>query len=284
MTLPANKPEAIPSTAARPPAVWLVGPSEHADFREAVALIRAEAKLDATTEPPELIIIAQDRPGAVDQQAVEQFRRQAPLAGIVSLVGSWCEGEPRTGRPPVGVTRLYWYEFAPWWRRQMERRDEGLCPDWAIGNDCGMRISDCGIGREALTDSGLIALTVPRWETADALADILLRVGYATIWQPPANLDSLACAVTAGIWEGAQLDDGEAAELQRFCARLAGDGAPVVALLDFPRRESLDRARSVGAAAVLAKPWLNVDLVATLRHICHRGDAIKREAIAARAA
>ncbi len=68
----------------------------------------------------------------------------------------------------------------------------------------------------------------------------------------------------AGIWDGVQLNDAEAMSLSTFCFQLARDRAPVVALLDFPRRERVDRAMQIGAAAVIAKPWLNAALIATL--------------------
>ena len=52
---------------------------------------------------------------------------------------------------------------------------------------------------------------------------------------------------------------------RRFVRDLARSNAPVVALLDFPRRDRCEVARRAGAAAVLGKPWLNADLIATIR-------------------
>jgi AmiR/NasT family two-component response regulator len=57
---------------------------------------------------------------------------------------------------------------------------------------------------------------------------------------------------------------------------MARDGAAVVVLLDFPRRDRVDRAFKAGAAAVLGKPYLNSDLIATLEAIAassHRARA-----------
>jgi AmiR/NasT family two-component response regulator len=70
--------------------------------------------------------------------------------------------------------------------------------------------------------------------------------------------------VSAGIGDGAQLSDHEAADLAHFCQQMAHHGAPVIALLDFPRRDRMDLARQLGAAAVLGKPWLNAALVSML--------------------
>src|SRR4051794_23788022 len=97
------------------PAVRVVGEVDHPDFREAIDLLRSESLLIRGAEtPPELIVVAQSRPDAICSDRLNVLRRAAPLSGIVALLGSWCEGETRTGRPWPGVHRLYWYEFATW--------------------------------------------------------------------------------------------------------------------------------------------------------------------------
>lgn len=238
------------------PKVWLVGDVKHHDFAEAVALVRATANVGPGL--PELILLAQSRPGVIRRREIERLERSAPLAGIVSLVGSWCEGETRTGRPAAGVRRLYWYEFPSWWRRQIGLHAAGQCPDWA-------RIED---GRLPIAESGLknarIAVETSCWDTAAAIGDVLKSAGaQSTWWRASVNTDTRE--ITAGIWEGGQLNDAEAERLTAFSARLAAVNAPVVALLDFPRRDRCAIARRAGVAAVLGKPWLNVDLLAALQ-------------------
>src|SRR3954462_14967953 len=94
------------------PAVQLVGDVEHQDFREAIELLRTESRLVADwASLPELIIVAQNRPDSICSDRLDHLRRDAPLAGIVALLGSWCEGETRTRRPWPGVHRVYWPEF-----------------------------------------------------------------------------------------------------------------------------------------------------------------------------
>lgn len=246
------------------PGVWLVGEVEHPDFAEAVALLRATANLGPGL--PEVIILAQSRPGVIGPREIERLRRSAPLAGAVSLLGSWCEGETRTGRPAAGVGRLYWYEFPSWWRRQLALREAGRCPEWARGVDCRLMIDDCRLGEPG----NLIVVETNRDDTAAALADVLKSAGGESVWWKPGREQVEIRGVTAGIWEGGQLNDVELERLTAFCARLAEFEAPVVALLDFPRRDRCDAARQAGTAAVLGKPWLNADLVATLRHVVGR--------------
>ena len=67
----------------------------------------AEAALQRLEVRPELIVIAQSYPGEFTAAQVDRLRRHAPLARVVALLGSWCEGELRTGRPWPGAIRLY---------------------------------------------------------------------------------------------------------------------------------------------------------------------------------
>src|SRR4051794_34740499 len=104
------------------PAVSVIGEVDHPDFHDAIKLLRSDARdVDAETMP-ELIVIAQSRPDAICGDQLKHLQRSAPLAGVAALLGSWCEGETRTGRPLPGIHRLYWYEFPSWWRRQLHLR------------------------------------------------------------------------------------------------------------------------------------------------------------------
>lgn len=258
------------ATSTPAPIVRIIGDIDHAEFREAFELLQNTAQLvcDSTTSP-ELTIIAQIRPGLIDNSKVVTLRRASPLAGIVAVVGTWCEGEPRTGRPWPGVQRLYWYEFPAWWRRQLAVRAAGNCPDWARQSG-ELRISDFGFRISAEENRGLVAIDTVRRETYVALADVLFRAGYVTIRFKIGQHGYALSGCLAGIWEGGQLDEGEAKNLAQFCH--AHGNAPVIALLDFPRRDCVDAARQLGAAAALGKPWLNRDLLATLELLLSRSN------------
>jgi DNA-binding NarL/FixJ family response regulator len=277
-------------TLPHDPSVLVVGDAEHAELRSAVDLLRetacvsvashaeqAAADLAQAAQPPELVVLAQSRPGTVHPRALRRLEQLAPLAGVVALLGSWCEGQARSSRPTGGVQRLYWYDFAIWWARQLAHRRAGRGPDWARPEE-GARNED----REA-SRNGFILLSTAEWETATALADELASQGYATAWQPPGRR-VVHHGATAGIWEGGQLDDREASRLTAFCRQLAREDAPVVALLDFPRHNRCRCALEAGASVVLGKPWLGVDLVGALERITARCDAVDRAAKAARAA
>jgi len=268
------------SRIVAPPIVQLIGTREHPDFRDAVALLRASARLVADARSsPELIVVAQARPGQVPYDEVQQWQRRVPLAGMIALLGSWCEGEMRTGQPWPGIRRLYWYEFPAWWRRQLARRSTGLCPEWATPLDLSAEISEIRCGRVSRGDQqmtnhrlagGMVIVSAAFYETYAALADVLRSAGYASVWQRTGRRAPVAHGVSAGIWDGGQLEGNEVDQLAAFCRGMADHAAQVVALLDFPRRERVDRARECGAVEVLGKPWRRADLVSTIADFADR--------------
>lgn len=249
------------------PAIWLVGDVAHCDFADAVALLRSTASIGPAE--PELIVVAQSRPGTIRELELNRLRESAPLAGVVSLLGSWCEGEMRTGRPLAETTRLYWYEFPSWWQRQLRLREAGLRPEW-IGNLHPLRKplhSDlCG---------AKVAIAATIFETIAAIGDAVRKAnGQPSWWRENERIDANH-AVDAGVWVGGQLSEMEAAQLALFCDELAQSTAPVVAILDFPRRDRCELARRAGAATVLGAPWRNHDLVDALRQAISDAKSLK---------
>jgi hypothetical protein len=269
-----------PPSQPQPATIQLLGDIDHEDFYDAIEILQSESRVVASEQSAtELIVVAQSRPDAMDIDCLSALRRASPLAGVVALLGSWCEGEARTGQPIPGAHRLYWYEFPAWWHRQKFLRAAGRCPDWCRPVDSGFRMVDCclshdlPIGRRP--GPGVIILHTAYRETATALADIFGEVGYSTVWQRPDRPRTFIRGAVAGLWDGAQLNDGEARELATFCRHLASDNTPVLVLLDFPRRDRVEYALEIGAAAVLGKPFLNVNLIATLESVIAASNLIR---------
>jgi hypothetical protein len=269
----------------KPPVVRLVGQIDHSDFRDVMRLLEVQSKPADERHSPELVIVAQSRPGAISHLQMQRLQNEAPLAGIVGLLGSWCEGETRTGRPWPGVARVYWHQFPAWWRRQLELRAAGRCPEWALPDDFGLRITRLQYPpanfqhpRSRIqhpNSRSVIVIHTDYRDTADALVDVLQKTGYATIWQRSGRGSCVVRGVAASIWEGGQLNDREADDLAVLCRALAADAVPVIALLDFPHRHSVDRALEIGAVAVQGKPWQNDALIAQVQSIARSADAAR---------
>lgn len=267
--------------------VLLLGDHAHRDFREAVTwlgehteLVLADSPSAALTalrpdsaaneeglrprsEPagfvPDVVIMAQSRPGQMHPQDVERLHAAAPLSRLVVLAGSWCEGELRSGRPASGVIRVLWHQWQP---RLIPFLQPGAAPipgTWQMPRTASLderfaaTVGPCWLRRE-----GLVAIHTATCASYSALSEACHAAGYATVWFLAADT-AAACGVVAALADGIGCD----ADGVRFLQRVVHchHPAPVIALLDFVRRQDLDVARSVGVAAVIAKPLLVYDLL-----------------------
>jgi hypothetical protein len=249
-----------------PPITWLIGPWDTAEFAVARPAITdadtcdfatpdaATAALTAGAPPPEVVLLAQPRPGHWPQSAVDALQVAAPLARIVIIAGTWCEGEPRTGRPLSGASRLYWHELPAWWRQSLARRERGFAPHWSQTRGAkALESGGAGVASPAKLLGQTIAVDAVDFAVFEALVDSLRPYGSAGVWTPRGR-GQLVDAV-AGIFDGSQLDPAESTELGRFCERFDRRPAPVIVLVDFPRAEHFDVLREASARALVGKPY-----------------------------
>ena len=99
-----------------------IGDRDAPEFREAAVWLESHtestflSKMDRQQlldRDPDCVIVAQSRPATFDSTLVESIHRLVPLAATVSLLGPWCEGETRTGKPWPGFVRVYWHQWRP---------------------------------------------------------------------------------------------------------------------------------------------------------------------------
>ena len=212
---------------------------------------------------PDVIVIAQAYPGQFSHAAIDQLRRLAPLARVLGLMGSWCEGEMRSGQPWPAAIRVYWHQWPARCGQELGRLAQGECPAWGLPVTAS---EEERLLAEADAPwpprQGLVAIHARSFDVADMLAAACRGCGYATVWLRPPRPARVA-GVAAALFDGSDLRGPEGDQLQQLAAALRP--APVVALLDFPRVEDRDRAVSLGAAAVLSKPLHLGDLLWHLR-------------------
>jgi CheY-like chemotaxis protein len=105
---------------------------------------------------------------------------------------------------------------------------------------------------------GLISIHTHAFRDYRAISDACSHAGYSTVWCSPAQ--SLhASGVEAAVFNGVAADRPTLALLTEIAQQV--HPAPVVALLDYVRRQDCDQALAAGAAAVVAKPLLTYDLL-----------------------
>jgi hypothetical protein len=244
--------------------ILFIGDTARPEFHEACAALdevacaarfrnveAASAALANGEFAPHGIVLAQGFPGQYVPTAIEQLRAAAPLARLIVLLGSWCEGESRSGRPICGAVRVYWHEAAVRFRREL--------PSW-FAADSAWSLPVTATDEERLLAAGgaplppaegLVAIWTWRREMAELLADACRAAGYATAWLHP-RVPGLVQGAAAAIFDGDSLDAATMDELAQFAARVSP--APVMVLLQAPRIQDARAARTLGAV-VLAKPF-----------------------------
>jgi len=266
--------------------VLLIGRHDQAEFRDAVRSMAAQTDLllaptvESAIElvgrdevPPDVIVVVQSHPGQHSHEQIDRLRRSAPLTPMIALLGSWCEGEARSGRPWPGVPRIYWHQWRARCEPELKRFTAGHCPTWGLPltstpDEWIDYVSHGPLPRR----QGLIAIRARHAATYEALADACRAVGYSTVWLRPGH-DVQLTGATAVLWDDACCERPQAVEIARLAEAVRP--APMIALLHFPRVQDHDRALAAGAAGVVSKPFLLDDLFWQLDRAVQQNDAKK---------
>jgi hypothetical protein len=252
--------------------VLFIGDDCHSEFVAATRWLAENSLLSVATThveaiqamqhpalPPELVVVAQVRPDQFARADIEAVHRLAPLARLAVLAGSWCEGEIRTGHPWPGVLRLYWHQAAAGLRDLLT----DTSPLWTHPRTATdvERLLNLPT-RRSVGEQKLVAIGTETSIAYQGLAATLVQAGYATLWIAPRRPTMLHGAA-AGIWDESQVR-ASPDPLRAFAHRLGH--APIVALVNFPRLEDYRRLHNEGVSQLIAKPFLNTDLIGVLQH------------------
>lgn len=255
----------------RPIQVLMLGDHTHREFQEACAWLADHtelrcgndwlvelARLSQAVPPPHVIVIAQSRPGQFSHALVQRLHTAAPLSRLVALLGSWCEGEIRSGQPWPGVIRVFWHQWMPRLANQIERLRQRGDSVWSLPRTATDAEQLMHATAEPLHQrQGLIAIAADDLTTYDTLGDVCRAAGYSTAWLTPHQPPFVQGAIAA-IWNSRYVDPQALRQLEKLVNAM--QPTPVLALLDFPRWDDAQTARAAGAAAILSKPLMLDDL------------------------
>lgn len=249
--------------------IYVIGSWARPEFSEARDWLRSNAHairfsnvetvvqaIDAAKQDPHQILFVQTRPGQFHQSDVNRLRTLAPLARISLLLGSWCEGETRSGFPLIDVPRLAWHNLRP--RMNAMTHDvtlssHSVLPFTTTEQDrCRFELRQCR--PEVPLRIGVYSADPAQ---VAALCEMLVGNGH----DPVRFTSSDQEFVDAIVW-----DDAGGARVPRIPARdisaAFGSAATttVIALRTFARIQDVDDDRANGISATIAKPFQVADL------------------------
>ena len=266
--------------------ILVVGDHRHVDFQAPLAflddvatvhchtdlqaVLRAE---DDTLRNVDLIVLTQSRPGQISLATVDALHQLWPLAPMVGILGSWCEGEMRSGQPWPGVVRVYWHQWQTMLAAEVEamltarsswQRPRIMQQTWEATTD---------VADTSLPSTLNVLVSARQPATCAALVDGLVHCG-AHVWLAAALPPTVKPA--AVVYDAEYVDRWmlrEIAVLKRMFSE-----PPLLALLSFPRRDDVAATLEAGAWQVMSKPYRLSDVVTCLKglHLARGQEAPRR--------
>lgn len=214
----------------------------------------------------DLVVLACARCGQFTSDDLHRLRQAAPLAGLVALLGTWCDGHRRrAGDLLPGVCEVPWHGWSSWAEANLRQFCEHRCVSWGLPATCTAdERADFWSRVPIARRGGLIAIDSPDADRAEAIADCLRIAGFAAAWLPPTT-GGLVQGAAAVVCDADDINDTVAARLH--CLSDQFTPAPIVTLLGFPRAADVQRASQAGAACVVAKPFTLHEFLAQLDNV-----------------
>lgn len=254
--------------------VLVVGDPSRPEFRDVLpalqsgAMVTAERQLADAASAPDLCILLASVPGEFTSATLQAQLDRWPLTRFIAVAGPLCEGEPRTGHPWPGQTRLYWHEIPGWWALQCARLQDDKSPEWTLPRTSREEdvLRQCAPIRWPVL-TGVIGIATSHVESGGTLL-AMLREAHLNGCQLRRRTTVDVAGLQAILWD----DDDPSDEWHERIAALRDQcpEVPLVALRNFPRIEDRDWLESHWGApcAVAAKPY-DVDvLLSTLALVC----------------
>ena len=210
----------------------------------------------------DLIVIAQARREVIAKESVDHLQTTFPNTPTVSLLGSWCEGEVRSGEPWAGITRVYWHQWQGEFDRFASALNQDKIHDWQLPKTATPTDRIATIKRESFEGKafeGIIGVSAWTNIQYEMIADSLSAFGIQTCW------------IERTIWDGEAKslinvvildDDSISSNLENRINWLFSTlgQRPLVLTLSFPRADEVETLKKLGAGAIVSKPFTLAEL------------------------
>lgn len=236
------------------------------EFREAVRWLESHCTVERvsgfdaldlllknSSSDPWAVVALQRYKGEFDNVDAATFSRAIPLTRLIVLLGSWCEGETRTGKPLSGFERIGWCDFVPRFSGFLMRE-----PLATTASDGEKLRSAMSFVADPTNDAVQVGVYSASYDDGLAIRHSLESLGFRTRRLLAEDLNSSnRLDVDIVVWDDAGGPRTKRADL----GMATGKNIPVIATINAPRAQDVRAALLNGAHAVLAKPYRVADLV-----------------------
>lgn len=218
----------------------------------------------------DLVVVAISVRDQIDSATLETISQMHAPTPVVCLLGSWCEGETRSGHPAAGIPRVYWHQWQGRFERFVEAINSDTLSPWSLPRTANesdqiqaasnlIAKSTAETSSSKIQPQDSIAVSALTAHSYEMLADAIKSLGGTSQWiemlaweaksvSPP----SLIC-IDADSWS-------PECELRIRDLRAEFGRTPIAILLNFPREDELDSLKNWGIDSVVSKPFQLGDL------------------------
>jgi hypothetical protein len=243
----------------------------HPDFADLIGRVEIPASLIPTDRLSKLtccdesytaIIVAQSRRGAVAKTFMDHVGELFPNCPLIVLLGSWCEGDLRSGQPLKSALRIFWHQWNGSYRQLSEQLARqgiqiGLAKTAAgateqVGTSLDVNEKQDKPSSFATCAIGVSALTLSQFETVE---DALRELKLAAIWLEQATWQATKLAEIAAICVDSD-SLVESLEKRLEFVRESHPNSTLILMMNFPRKSEVVALRKrFNVAAVVSKPF-----------------------------
>ncbi|MFT7629094.1 MAG: hypothetical protein ACI87E_000090 [Mariniblastus sp.] len=256
--------------------VLLTGDFWHQDFKEIISSFGGPVtmvpidKVSAVEAGKfDLIVVAQSRRDQFEKGDVELIQATFANTPVVGLLGSWCEGEVRSGQPFPGVIRVYWHQWQGRYDEFVRQLDASGVSHWheprtaTVGDRIGGRPRSPKFLEKQKAKIQFVGVSARASSQFEMLADAIQSFGWQVRWIERGTWDADSANALGAICVEA---DSWNEDVENRVRWLSGGvaTAPLVLLLNYPRAHELETIRLAGVAEVVSKPFELVDLKAAI--------------------
>ncbi len=237
-----------------------------------VPIEKVESVSDSTFD---LIIIAQSRRSQFFASDVEKIQAIFALTPVVGLLGSWCEGEPRSGTPFPGVKRVYWHQWKGRYERFVDELEDSGITGWHTPKTFSVADQISTNHCQPMHSGEIQFVGISAWSRTqyEMVADAIRQFGWEPRWFERATWDEEAARSISAICVEA---DSWCPDLLKRIKWIRNEipEAPIVLVLSYPRESEMKEILATGIAEVVSKPFELCDL----RSAIHRSTGAKAAA------
>jgi CheY-like chemotaxis protein len=208
----------------------------------------------------DIILVAPSHRSEFQQDDIRRLQAACPLSHLYVVVGSWCEGETRSGHAWPAIERLYVHQLIPRARSDGWDREffaASITPGTASTDERWMARAT----RLRTRDAGLVLICGRESESRSALSELCRWAGFQTIsMKSPRGSSGNPMAV---IYDAHRNLQQRRRDLHRLAT--AFPNARMLTLIEHPRHDEVQQALDAGSDDVLGKPYDIDDLLACLR-------------------